>query len=123
MTEKKIKPYGQWPSEITPSIFANLLKISEPAWGENGSLFWRERSSSLTKIQMIAPGSEEIQTISGDLNVGGELLYGGGGYSTQENSLIVVDKTTHQLHRINPEKPEGENFQVFFTIKFQYLLL
>ena len=108
MTEKKIKPYGQWPSEITPSIFANLLKISEPAWGENGPLYWRERSSSLTKIQMIAPGSEEIQTISGDLNVGGELLYGGGGYSTQENSLIVVDKTTHQLHRINPEKPTAD---------------
>jgi len=104
MTEKMIKPYGQWPSIITPSIFANLLKISEPAWGENGSLFWRERSSSQTKIQMVAPGSEEIQTVSGDLNVGGELLYGGGGYSTTGNSLFLVDKTTHQLYRIVPEK-------------------
>jgi len=108
MTEKLTKPYGQWPSEITPSIFANLLKISEPAWGENGSIYWRERSSSLTKIQMVAPGSEKIQTISGDLNVGGELLYGGGGFSTQENSLIVVDKTTHQLYRINPEKETAD---------------
>ncbi len=104
MTEKKIKLYGQWPSTITPPIFANLLKISEPAWGQDGSLFWRERSSSLTKIKMAAPGSGEINAISGDLNVGGELLYGGGGYTTAENSLIVIDKNTHQLHRIDPQK-------------------
>jgi len=108
MTEKKIKPYGQWPSEITPSIFANLLKISEPAWGNDGSLFWRERSSSLTKIQMIAPQSDEIQTISGDLNVGGELLYGGGGYTIAANSLIVVNKISHQLHQIHPGKGKPE---------------
>lgn len=104
MTEKKIKPFGLWPSIITPDLFANLLKISEPAWGQDGALFWRERSSSLTKIKMADPGSGEIHTISGDLNVGGELQYGGGGYSTAENSLIVVDKTTHQLHRINPKE-------------------
>lgn len=108
MTDKKIRPFGRWPSEITPDIFANLLKISEPGWGKNGSLFWRERSSSLTKIQMIAPGSDEIQTVSGDLNVGGELLYGGGGYTTFENSLIVVDKTSHQLHWIHPGKDQAE---------------
>ncbi len=103
MIEKKIKPYGQWPSKITPALFANLLKISEPAWSENGSLFWRERSSSVTKINMVAPGSQEIQTISGDLNVGGELFYGGGGYTTADNSLFVVDKITHQIYRISLE--------------------
>ncbi len=108
MTQKIIKPYGQWPSEITPSIFANLLKISEPAWGKNGSLFWRERSSSLTKIQMSTTEIGQIQTISRDLNVGGELLYGGGGYSTTKNSLITVDKTTHQLYRINPNEAKAE---------------
>ncbi len=103
MTDKQIQPYGRWPSEITPEIFANLLKISEPAWGEDGSLFWRERSSSLTNIQMAAP-SGEIRAISGELNVGGELLYGGGAYTTAGNSLIAVDKTSHQLHQIHPGK-------------------
>jgi len=57
---------------------------------------------------MVAPDSKKIQTISGELNVGGELLYGGGGYSTQETSLIVVDKTTHQLYRINPEQATSD---------------
>ncbi|MCK5793535.1 MAG: PD40 domain-containing protein, partial [Anaerolineales bacterium] len=104
MTEKKIKSFGLWPSKITPDLFANLLKISEPVWGQDGSLFWRERSSSLTKINMAVPGSGEIHQVSGDLNIGGELLYGGGGYTTAENTLIVVDKTTHQLHRINPQE-------------------
>ena len=102
MTDKKIEPYGQWPSKITPTIFANLLKISEPDWGIDGSLFWRERSSALTEIQMLTPGSGDIKTVSGNLNVGGELLYGGGGFTIAGNSLIAVDKTTHQLHRIFP---------------------
>ena len=104
MTEKKIKSFGLWPSKITPDLFANLLKISEPVWGQDGALFWRERSSSLTKINTAVPGSSEIHQVSGDLNIGGELLYGGGGYTTAENTLIVVDKTTHQLHRINPQE-------------------
>ena len=108
MTQKKIKPFGLWPSNITPALFANLLKISEPAWGQDGTLFWRERSSSLTKIKMADPGSGEIHTASGDLNIGGELLYGGGGYTIAENSLIVVDKTTHQLYRINPSRTTSE---------------
>ncbi len=103
MAAKQIHPYGHWPSEITPEIFANLLKISEPAWGEHGSLFWRERSSSRTKIQMISAQTGEIRPISGDLNVGGELLYGGGGFTNSGNSLIVVDKNSHQLHKITPD--------------------
>ena len=104
MAVKQIHPYGRWPSEITPEIFANLLKISEPAWGENGSLFWRERSSSETKILMISPQTGEIRPISGDLNVGGELLYGGGAYTSSGDSLIVVDKNSHQLQKIHPDQ-------------------
>lgn len=101
MTENKPGAYGRWPSDITPSIFANMLKISEPTWSGNGSLFWRERSSALTEIKMIGFGNRDILTVSGGLNVGGELLYGGGGYSCSGSSLLVIDKGSHQLHQID----------------------
>jgi len=53
-------------------------------------------------------GSSDILTVSEDLNIGGELLYGGGGYTIAGNSLLAIDKISHQLHRIDLENTTTE---------------
>ena len=96
MKNKKILPYGEWPSPITPDLFANLVKISEPAWLSDGSLVWRERVSGKTSLQRINLSSGDIQTLSGKLNIGGEIMYGGGSYTTRGEEFAAFDKTSHQ---------------------------
>ena len=101
MTVKKSRSYGRWPSLVTPEYFGNLLEFSEPSWGLDGSLFWRERISSLASIQQFNPKTGEILSVSADLNISGGLLYGGGSFTPGKESLLVFDKISHQLYKID----------------------
>jgi len=97
MAKKDDLPYGQWPSPITPQNTGGLLDLSETAWNEKGDLFWRERSSRLGSIQMADPEGTEINRISGEINVGGGLLYGGGSYGIGEKRILLVEGDSQQL--------------------------
>lgn len=97
MSEKKFLPYGQWPSRITPQNTGGLLELSEPAWDRTGTLFWRERNSTRGSIRMAGPNRGEIIPISGDMNVGGGLLYGGGSFGVGKNWVVFIDKASQQL--------------------------
>ncbi|HDD54950.1 MAG TPA: S9 family peptidase [Chloroflexi bacterium] len=102
MADKIQLPYGQWPSRITPQNTGGLLELSEPAWDRNGTLFWRERNSTQGSIQMASPDNGEIISISGDMNVGGGLLYGGGSFGIGENWIYFIDKPSQQLWGVSP---------------------
>ena len=106
MNNKRILPYGDWPSPINPELFANFRKLSEPCWLDDGLLVWRERSSGSSFLQMLNLNTNELQKISGDLDIGGELLYGGGGVTSKGNYLYGIDKTSHQLYKIGTHSLE-----------------
>lgn len=97
MAEKKHLPYGLWPSQISPQNTGGLLDLSEPAWNGNGNLFWRERDSKQGSIQMAAADGGEITCISGEFNIGGGLLYGGGSFGVGEKWVLSVDRSSQQL--------------------------
>lgn len=97
MAEKKYLPYGQWPSQITPHNTGGLLDLSEPAWNRNGTLLWRERNSTQGSIQRVDPNDGKISCISGDYNVGGGLLYGGGSFGVGEKRVYFIDRPSQQL--------------------------
>ena len=97
MVEKRYLPYGQWPSRITPQNTGGLLDLSEPTWNRNGTLLWRERNSRRGSIQMADPNNGEISCISGNFNVGGGLLYGGGSFGVGEKWVYFIDRPSQQL--------------------------
>ena len=109
---KQTKEYGSWPSRITPEMTGNLLEFSELVWNDNGCLFWRERYSDLASLQMWDPQTDEIRKISGDLNIGGGLMYGGGSYSVLGDQIIVVEKGTNQLHQFTPTSESTIQFDL-----------
>jgi dipeptidyl aminopeptidase/acylaminoacyl peptidase len=98
---KQTKAYGLWPSRIAPELTGNLLEFSELAWNDDGCLFWRERSSNQAYLQMWDPGTDEIKKLSGDLNIGGGLMYGGGSFTVRGEKIVVVEKGTNQLHLLS----------------------
>jgi dipeptidyl aminopeptidase/acylaminoacyl peptidase len=98
---KQTTPYGTWPSRITPEMTGSLLEFSELAWNDAGCLLWRERSSNQAHLLMWDPSTEEIKKISGDLNIGGGLMYGGGSYTVRGEKIVAVEKGTNQLHLLN----------------------
>lgn len=46
---------------------------------------------------MTAHGCDEIILMSGDFNTGGGLLYGGGSFGVNENRVVFLDRSSHQL--------------------------
>ena len=96
--------YGQWPSQITPQRTGGMLVLSETSWNGNGDLFWRERSSSFGSIQKSSSAGGEISLISGDYNVGGGLLYGGGSFDIGEDLILFIDRASQQLIKISPKE-------------------
>ncbi|MFN2111656.1 MAG: S9 family peptidase [Anaerolineales bacterium] len=108
MKENKVLPFGLWPSPITPENTASLLSISEPTWSPSGDLLWRERHSSQASVFMVHGPLEDPRIMSGSIQVGGSLLYGGGGYTAGREGLIVVDRESGQLVKIDRA---GKTFQ------------
>ena len=99
MAKKAHLQYGQWPSRITPQNIGGMLDLSEPAWNRKGDLFWRESSSGRGSIMRMPAQGNEIQQLSGDYQVGGGLLYGGGSFGVDEQDVVFIDKSTQQLVR------------------------
>ena len=106
MTNKIDLPYGTWPSRIKPQKTAGLLEFSELSWMEDGKLLWIERSSNQSSLMTRDPHSGRIAILSGKINVGGGLLYGGGSYTTRRDQIVFIEKKTHQLYLISGENPK-----------------
>ncbi len=53
---KQIKPFGQWPSPLSPSAMASQLRLSEVAWGQDEALVWLEGRGGQGVIVVSRPG-------------------------------------------------------------------
>jgi len=95
--KKKIKPFGHWPSKITPEMTGDLLEFSELSWDSDGCLLWRERSSNKASLMRWNPDNNKITNLSGEINIDGGLMYGGGSYTVQGDQIVLVDKESKQL--------------------------
>ena len=103
--KKKVKPYGLWPSQVTPKMPGDLLEFSDLAWSSDGCLLWRERSSNRASLQRWNPANKNISTLSGNFNIGGGIMYGGGSFTIQGERIVFVDKDSNQLYLITSQDP------------------
>ena len=105
--KKELKPYGTWPSLISPELTGNLLEFSEPVWNGKGLLLWRERESHQAGIRKFCSDEKKISELTTNINVGGGIGYGGGSYTAQGDRVVFVEKGSSQLylHSLGDKKP------------------
>lgn len=101
MIKKKNLPFGTWPSRITPDLTSGLREFSELSWSGDGRLLWVERFSNISNLMAWDARSGEINKLSGDINVGGGILYGGGSFDVYRDQVIFLERETQQLYWIN----------------------
>jgi dipeptidyl aminopeptidase/acylaminoacyl peptidase len=78
MTEKAIKPFGLWPSPITPASQAQSLRLSDVAWDSDGeTLVWLEGRSDRGVLACALPG-QAFRDLTSTLSVRARVGYGGG---------------------------------------------
>jgi dipeptidyl aminopeptidase/acylaminoacyl peptidase len=112
MVENKSLPHGTWPSKITPGLTGDLREFSELSWSGDGDLLWLERHSNRASLMAWDYHSGQISKLSGNLNVGGGIMYGGGSYSVQKDQVVFIEKKSNLIyHRTSKES----NFQKIIT--------
>jgi len=107
MAEKKqLRPFGLWPSLITPEMTGKLLEFSELIWNECGCLYWKERTSNQSGIFRYCQDQDNLEYLTPEINVGGGIGYGGGSFTVEGNTVLLVEKNSNQLFLISNEKKQ-----------------
>jgi len=107
MAEKKqLRPSGLWPSLITPEMTGKLLEFSELIWNESGCLYWKERTSNQSGIIRYCQDQDNPEYLTPEINVGGGIGYGGGSFTVEGNTVLLVEKNSNQLFLISNEKKQ-----------------
>jgi len=92
MTEKRIKPFGLWPSPIRPANLAQSLRLSDVAWDDDGeTLVWLEGRSDQGVLVCATPGSAP-RDLTPTLNVRARVGYGGGDFGVRNGYVYFVAK-------------------------------
>ena len=88
---KKV-PYGLWDSPITPRDTAGQLRLMDVAWaGDGETLVWVEGRGAQGVVAARMGGNAE-RVISGDVNVGGGVGYGGGELAVHEQTAFFAGR-------------------------------
>jgi len=90
MKELTIKPFGLWPSPITPASLAQSLRLRDVAWDSDGeTLVWLEGRSD-QGILVCASLGEAPRDLTSTLSVRARVGYGGGDFSVAGGHVYFV---------------------------------
>jgi dipeptidyl aminopeptidase/acylaminoacyl peptidase len=92
MAEKQVKPYGLWPSPITPQLIGSGLRLEDVAWDSDGSsLVWLEGRSD-QNVLVGRTGSDAMRDLTDEHTPRGGVGYGGGAYTISQGTLVFVNQ-------------------------------
>ena len=94
---KTYKPFGLWPSPITPVSLARGISFSTVAWDESGALVWREGRSDRGVIVIQPPDGQAARDLNSDHSVRARVGYGGGDFDVAKGVCIFADAETGRL--------------------------
>ena len=92
MSEKQIRPFGLWPSPITPAIVGNRRRLDDVQWDDDSrTLVWLEGRSN--KSVLVAGGMDVAShDLTDDQNVRAHVGYGGGDFSVSHGVVFFVEE-------------------------------
>jgi dipeptidyl aminopeptidase/acylaminoacyl peptidase len=90
MTEIKTKPFGLWPSPVTPASLAQGLRLSDVQWDSDGeTLVWLEGRSA-QGVLVCAPPGQAPRDLTPTRSVRARVGYGGGDFGVNEGYVYFV---------------------------------
>jgi dipeptidyl aminopeptidase/acylaminoacyl peptidase len=97
--DQTVRPYGLWPSPITPRSLSQGLRLGDVAWDSDGrSLVWLEGRSDrgvLVTAQLDRPAPRDLTS---DLSVRAFVGYGGGDFTAGHGQAYFV--SDGRLYRV-----------------------
>lgn len=99
-TARVHRPYGLWPSPITPSLVAEDRRLEGASWDSDGrAVVWVEGRSG-RGVLLVQDASEEAPRELAPLcDVRAEVGYGGGDFTVHGGFAYFVVRNTGRIHR------------------------
>ena len=90
--QKETRPYGLWPSPITPALLSLSIRFEDVQWNSDGrTLVWLEGRSGRGVLVGRAE-NDALRDLTDAHNVNGGVGYGGGGFAVFEGTVFFVEK-------------------------------
>lgn len=98
--EKQTRPFGLWPSPITPQRMAGGTRLGDVAWDDDGeTLVWLEGRGD-QGVLVCADGSGDApRDLTSDLSVRARVGYGGGDFTVARGHVYFAEATSGRLYR------------------------
>ena len=95
-------PYGSWPSPIGAAQVARAgVRLSEPAWGEDGAAWWLERRPQNEGRTTLVREGEDVTPPSIDVRTKVH-EYGGGAWLLGGQTAYFSNFADQRLYRLDP---------------------
>lgn len=95
---KQIRPYGTWPSPVSPEMLSSTLRLSDAQWDTDGeTLVWLEGRGA-QGVLVMQRGTDAAYDLAGELSVRGRVGYGGGDF-TVSHGMVYFAGPEGRLYR------------------------
>jgi dipeptidyl aminopeptidase/acylaminoacyl peptidase len=99
MADKQVKPFGFWPSPITPELLGAGLSLEDVAWDSDGNgLVWLEGRSD-QNVLVSCTGTDAIRDLTDVQSPRGGVGYGGGAFSISHGTLVFANSDGRLFRR------------------------
>lgn len=89
--QKQVRPYGLWPSPITPAALAQRLRLEEVQWDSDGeTLVWLEGRSD-RGVLVCQRAGDAPRDLTNEQSVRAGVGYGGGDFTVSQGLVIFVE--------------------------------
>jgi dipeptidyl aminopeptidase/acylaminoacyl peptidase len=103
MSDRSVRPYGSWPSPVTPRMLAtSSMSLSEP-WIDDGTAYWLESRPAEGGRGVVVrggPWSSPVDVTPAGRNVRSRVHeYGGGAWAVHRGTVVFSDDDDRRLYR------------------------
>jgi len=97
---KEHRPYGLWPSPITPALLADDRRLEGGLWDSDGrAVVWLEGRSGRGVLRVQCSPDEAPRELAPQWDVRAEVAYGGGDFTVHRGYAYFVVRKTGRLYR------------------------
>ena len=91
MAASQSKPFGLWPSPISPEFMSGAIRLEDVQIDEDGTVVWLESADGKTQL-MAQSGIDAPRSLAPGFKVGGSVGYGGGDFTIRGGKAVFVSK-------------------------------
>lgn len=97
--DREERPYGLWPSPLTPQRMASSQRLNDVAWDSDGqTLVWLETRGG-KGVLVAQQGNDAPRDLTTDLAVRARVGYGGGDFAVSHGNVYFAEATSGRLYR------------------------